>query len=57
MDHSKLTVTKYLHKKNRAINSAFFKQLRYIYDSVYEVELNKAHIEHQEPTFVGYFIL
>ena len=59
MDRSKDTVTKFLDEKktNRAINSAFFKQLRYINDSVYEVELVKAQIEHREPIIVGFFIL
>ena len=44
-------------KTNPAINSAFFKQLRYINDSVYEVELIRAQIEHREPIIVGFFIL
>ena len=51
--------TKYLDEKktNRAINITFFKQLRYINDSVYEVEPVKAEIEHLEPIIVGFFIL
>ena len=51
MDRSKHTETKYLDEKktNRAINSTFFKPLQYINDSVYEVELVKAEIEHREP--------
>ena len=59
MDRSKHTETKYLDEKktNRAINSTFFKQLQYINDSVYEVELVKAEIEHREPIIVGFFIL
>ena len=59
MDRSKHTETKYLDevKINRAINSTFFKQLRYIDDSLYEVELVKAQIEHREPIVVGFFIL
>ena len=31
------------------MNSTFFKQLQYINDSVYEVELVEAEIEHREP--------
>ena len=58
MDRSKHTETKYLDevKTNRAV-STFFKQLRYIDDSLYEVELVKAQIEHREPIVVGFFIL
>ena len=52
-------VTKYWDEKktNRAINSAFFKQLRYINDSVYKVELVEAQIEHREPIIVCFFLL
>ena len=59
MDRSKHTETKYLNEKktNRAINSTFFKQLQYIHESVYEVELVRAEIEHREPKIVGFFIL
>ena len=59
MDRSKHTETKYLDEKktNRAINSTFFKQLQYINDSVYEVQLVKPEAEHREPIIVGFFIL
>ena len=59
MDRSKHTETKSLDevKTNRAIKCTFFKQLRYIDDSLYEVELVKAQIEHREPIVVGFFIL
>ena len=46
-----------MRKTYRAINSTFFKKLQYINDSVYEVELVKAEIEHREPIIVGFFIL
>ena len=39
------------------LSIVFFKQLRYIDDSLYEVELVKAQIEHREPIVVGFFIL
>ena len=59
MDRTEHTMTKFLKDKktNRAINSAFFKQLRYINDPVYGVELVKAQIKHREPIIVGFFIL
>ena len=59
MDRSKHKMTKYLDEKktNRAMNSTFFKQLQYINDSVYEVELVKAEIKHREPINVGFFNL
>ena len=59
MNRSQHTVTKYLgdKKTHAAINSKLFKRLDHVENSLYEVELAKAHIEHKEPIFVGIFIL
>ena len=47
-------MTKKLHA---AINSKLFKNLDHVNNSLYEVELAKAQIEHKEPIIVGFFIL
>ena len=59
MDRSRHTVTKDLNneKTQGAINTKIFKQLDYINDQLYEVEMAKAEIEHREPIIVGFFIL
>ena len=59
MDRSRHTVTKYLadEKTHAAIKSNLFKKLDHVKDSLYEVELAKAQIEHKEPITVGFFIL
>ena len=59
MDGSQHTVTKYLtdEKTLAAINSKIFKNLDHVNNSLYEVELAKAQIEHKEPIIVGFFIL
>ena len=59
MDRSRHTVTKYLkyEKTHAAKNSKLFKNLDYVNDSLYEVELAKAQIKHKEPIIVGFFIL
>ena len=59
MDRSLHTVTKYLADKetHAAINSKLFKKLDHVNNSLYEVELTKAQIEHKEPIIVGFFIL
>ena len=59
MDRSRHTVTKYLadEKTHAAINSKLFKKLDQVNNSLYEVELAKAQIEHKEPIIVGFFIL
>ena len=59
MDRSRHTVTKYLSDKktHAAINSKLFKKLDHVNNSLYEVELAKAQIEHREPIIVGFFIL
>ena len=59
MNRSRHTVTKYLadEKTHAAINSKLFKKLDHVNNSLYEVELAKAQIEHKEPIIVGFFIL
>ena len=59
MDRSRHTITKYLsdEKTHAAINSKLFKKLDHVNNSLYEVELAKAQIEHKEPIIVGFFIL
>ena len=59
MDRSRHTVTKYLANKktHAANNSKLFKKLDLVNNSLYEVELAKAQIEHKEPIIVGFFIL
>ena len=59
MDRSRQTVTKYLadEKTHAAINSKLFKKLDHVSNSLYEVELAKAQIEHKKPINVGFFIL
>ena len=59
MDQSRHTVTKCLtDKKTHAANySKMFKKLDHVNNSLYEVELAKAQIEHKEPIIVGFFIL
>ena len=59
MDRSRHTVTKYLsdEKTHVAINSKLFKKLDHLNNSLYEVELAKAEIEHKEPIIVGFFTL
>ena len=59
MDRSRHTVTKYLsdEKTHGAINSELFKKLEHVNNSLYEIELAKAQIEHKEPIIVGFFIL
>ena len=59
MDRSQHTVTKYLadEKTHAAINSKLFKKVDHVNNSLYEVELAKAQIEHKDPIIVGFFIL
>ena len=59
MDRSRHTVTMYLtdEKTHAAVNSKLFKKLDYVNNSLYEVELAKAQIEHKETIIVGLFIL
>ena len=59
MDRSRHTVTKYLtdEKTHVAIITKLFKKLDHVNNSLYEVELAKAQIEHNKPIIVGFFIL
>ena len=44
-------------KTHAAINSKLFKKLDHVNNSLYEVELARAQIEHKEPIIVDFFIL
>ena len=59
MDRNRHIVTKYLsgEKTHKSINSKLFKKLNHMNNSLYEIELAKAEIEHKEPIIVGFFIL
>ena len=59
MDRSRHTVTKYLtdKKPHAAINSILFKKLDNVNNSLFEVELAKAQIEHKVPIIVGFYNL
>ena len=59
LDQNRHTVTKYIsdEKVHAAIISELFKKLDHMNNSLYEVELAKAEIEHKEPIIVGFFIL
>ena len=59
LDRSRHIVTKYLsdEKTHKAIKSQLFKNLDHVNNSLYEIELAKAQIEHKEPIIVGFFIL
>ena len=59
IDRSRQTVTKYLNdeKTHSANNKKLFKQLNFIIDQWYEVELVKSEIERREPIIVEFFIL
>ena len=56
---SRYSVTKYMSDKktHAAINHKLLKRLGHLNDQLYEVELAKSRIEHNEPIFVGFFIL
>ena len=58
-DRNRHTVTKYLsdEKTHAANNNELFKRIDHVNNSLYEVELAKAQIEHKEPIIVGFFIL
>ena len=58
-DRSQHTVKKYLTdlKTHAALNSKLFKKLDHANNSLYEVELAKAQIEHKEATIVCFSIL
>ena len=59
MDGNRHTVTKCLsdEKTHAAINSRLFKKLDHVNNSLCEVELAKAQIEHKEAIIVGFFSL
>ena len=59
VDRSRHTVTKYLsgERTHAVIKSKLFKRLDHMNNSLYEIELTKAQIEHKEPIIVGFFIL
>ena len=59
MDRSRHTVTKYLtdEKTHAAYNSKLFKKQDHVNNSLYEVELVIAQIEHEEPIIVGFINL
>ena len=59
MERSRHTVTKYLtdEKTHAAIIGKLFKKRDHVNNSLYEVEVAKAQIEHKEPIIVGFFIL
>ena len=59
MDRSRHTETKYLSDKktHAANNSKLLKKIDHVKNSLYEVELAKAQIEHKELIIVGFFIL
>ena len=59
MKRSQHTVTKYFtdKKTHAAIFTKLFKKLDLENNSLYEVELAKAHIEHKDPIIFGFFIL
>ena len=59
MDRSRHTVMKYLsdEETHAAFNSKLLKRLDHVNNSLYEVELAKAQIEHKEPIIVGFVIL
>ena len=59
MDRSGHTVINYLSdgKTHAAIINKLFKRPDHLNNSLYEVELAKAKIEHKQPIIVGFFIL
>ena len=59
MDRSRHTVTKYLtdEKTHVTINNKLFKKIGHVNNSLFEVELTKAQVEHKKPSIVGFFIL
>ena len=59
MDRSRHMTTKYLKGSHvdKFINNRFFKSLNELKDQIFEVEMSKTRIEHNEPITVGFFIL
>ena len=57
-DRSWYTETKHLTgKRHAAENSKLLKKLDHVNNAVYEVELNKAQVEHKKPIIFGFLIL
>ena len=60
LDRSRHTVTNKLtygdEKTQAAFNSKLFKTLDQLNNSLYEVELAEAQIEHKEPIIIGFFV-
>ena len=59
IDRSRHTVTKNLtdEKTHVDINIKLFKKVDHVKNSLYEVELAKAQLEHKKPIIVGFFFL
>ena len=58
MDRSRQTnEVSHWQKTHAAINSKLFKKLDHMSNSLYEVELAKAQIEHKESVIVGFFVV
>ena len=59
MERSRQIVTKYLtnEKAHAANNRELFRKLDHVNNSLFEVELAEAQIEHKEPVIVGFFII
>ena len=59
LDRNGHSLTKYLtdEKTHAAINSKLFKKLDHVNNSLYEVELAQAQIEHKEPIILRFVIL
>ena len=55
MDCSRHTVKKYLsdQKTHAAVNRKQFKKIHHVNNSIYEIEIAKAHIEHKKPVIVS----
>ena len=59
LDRSRNTATKYPaeEKTHATIISKLFKKLDHVNNSLYEVEIAKAQIEHKESNLVGFLVL
>ena len=58
MDRSQQRLKKYRQDKKTdgTIKNKMFSRLEYLTDQLFEVELVKSEIEHEEPESVGFFI-
>ena len=59
MDRNRNTMTKYMNDKktNVAINSKQLREFNHVDNTLYDVELATAEIDHKEPIIVEFFIL